>query len=162
MTKNAFLSALEKELRTLPPEERNDAMQYYKEYFEEAGPEQEEKAARSLGSPKAIAADLLAASPNRQPFAQRPHTGGTVAATCLLAFLAFVLAVCAAALLLTGVCMAAVSIYAMTFSAGFGIILLGAGLLILGLGGISAGGTAKTAGKCAGLFKRRAEKGGSQ
>ena len=63
MTKNAFLSALEKELRTLPPEERNDAMQYYKEYFEEAGPEQEEKAARSLGSPKAIAADLLAASP---------------------------------------------------------------------------------------------------
>lgn len=137
MTKNAFLSALEKELRTLPPEERNDAMQYYKEYFEEAGPEQEEKAARSLGSPKAIAADLLAASPNRQPFAQRPRTGGTVAAACLLAFLAFVLAVCAAALLLTGDCMAAVSIYAMTFSAGFGIILLGAGLLILGLGGIS-------------------------
>lgn len=48
MNKTEFLSALERELSALPPEERRDAMLYYKEYFEEAGPENEEAAAHRL------------------------------------------------------------------------------------------------------------------
>lgn len=55
MNKNEFLSQLEKLLSDLPEEERREAMEYYVEYFDEAGPEKEEDVLKEFGSPKEVA-----------------------------------------------------------------------------------------------------------
>lgn len=154
MNKIEFLSALERELGALPPEERRDAMQYYKEYFEEAGPENEEAAAASLDSPQEIAAELLAASPNRAT----PSSKSAVAGACLLIFLCFVLSITAFGLLLGGICITAVSIYALTVIGTLGIAVLGVGLTVLGLGGLALGGAIKSGGQCRTLLGRNAYK----
>lgn len=58
MTRNEFMAALRRRLGHLPAEERDAALKYYEEYFDEA--ESEEEAARQLGSPDAIADRILA------------------------------------------------------------------------------------------------------
>ena len=59
MTKNEFLSQLEHRLRVLPENERNDAMEYYSGYLEDAG-EDEAEAIGRLGSPAEVAANIVA------------------------------------------------------------------------------------------------------
>lgn len=59
MNKEQFLARLEKRLRRIPQEERENIMLYYQEYFEEAGPEQEQEVIQELGSPDQIAADMI-------------------------------------------------------------------------------------------------------
>ena len=51
MTKQEFLQRLEQLLADLPYEERDSAMTYYREYLEEAGPENEQAVLAELGSP---------------------------------------------------------------------------------------------------------------
>lgn len=160
MNKTEFLSALERELGALPPEERRDAMQYYKEYFEEAGPENEETAAASLDSPQEIAAELLAASPSR-PIEGRKSGGtnaGAIIGACLLIFLCFILSVTAFGLFLSGVCMILVSIYAMTIIDTLGIAVLGVDLILLGMSGLALGGAIKSGGQARKMLKRNAYK----
>ena len=55
MNKNEFLSQLERFLSDLPEEERREAMEYYVEYFDEAGPERECEVLKEFGSPKEVA-----------------------------------------------------------------------------------------------------------
>ncbi len=55
MNKSEFLSQLEKLLSDLPEEERREAMEYYVEYFDEAGPERENDVLKEFGSPKEVA-----------------------------------------------------------------------------------------------------------
>nr|MBQ8252581.1 DUF1700 domain-containing protein [Lachnospiraceae bacterium] len=55
MNKNEFLSQLEKLLSDLPEEERREAMEYYVEYFDEAGPEKESDVLKEFGSPNEVA-----------------------------------------------------------------------------------------------------------
>lgn len=59
MNKQEYLNALNKELKKLPKEEKQNAMQYYMEYFDDAGPEQEQKVMIELGHPKDVANTLL-------------------------------------------------------------------------------------------------------
>lgn len=59
MNKEEFLSALERELMALPLEERLSALQYYKDYFEDAGKDKEETVIQELGSPRKVAEDIL-------------------------------------------------------------------------------------------------------
>lgn len=58
MNKNEFLSQLEKLLSDLPEEERREAMEYYVEYFDEAGPEKESDVLKEFGSPQEVAARI--------------------------------------------------------------------------------------------------------
>lgn len=60
MTRGEFMDQLEKLLYTLPVDEREEAMQYYRDYFEDAGEQNESQIIRELGSPKQIAATILA------------------------------------------------------------------------------------------------------
>lgn len=62
MTKNEFLTILKADLADVSPEERVAAVQYYTEYFDEAGPEHEAEVLEELGDPKKIAQDIIAAS----------------------------------------------------------------------------------------------------
>lgn len=56
MNKQEFIRELRKELQDIPSKEREEAVQYYEEYFDEAGEENEEAVIRELGSPARIAA----------------------------------------------------------------------------------------------------------
>lgn len=60
MNKEEFLRALEGNLSKLPVEERQSAMEYYKEYLDEAGNENEAEAIKRLGNPVQLAKQLMA------------------------------------------------------------------------------------------------------
>lgn len=55
MTKADFLASLRNELRDVSTEEREEAIKFYTEYFEDAGEENEQKVIDELGSPIAVA-----------------------------------------------------------------------------------------------------------
>ncbi|WP_071430182.1 DUF1700 domain-containing protein [Angelakisella massiliensis] len=59
MNKKEFLSRLRIALCSLPEEERENAVKYYQEYFDEAGPEREREIIEELGSPEAVAQGIL-------------------------------------------------------------------------------------------------------
>lgn len=60
MRKEEFLDQLRRALEgKTPPEELEDVLSYYEEYFADAGEDREEEAAQELGSPQAVAARLL-------------------------------------------------------------------------------------------------------
>ena len=59
MTKTEYMKLLSKKLRRLPKEDYNRAVEYFEEYFAEAGPENEQQAIRDLGSPEEAARELI-------------------------------------------------------------------------------------------------------
>lgn len=59
MTRTEYLAALEKELRTLPKSDFQEAMDYFTEYFDEAGPENEADLMAELGEPREAARDII-------------------------------------------------------------------------------------------------------
>ncbi len=60
MTKFEFIKELEELLSDIPADERNEALQYYGNYFEDAGPEREQDIISELGSPQKAAASIKA------------------------------------------------------------------------------------------------------
>lgn len=59
MRKDEYLSILSERLRVLPAEEYNDIMEYYKEYFEDAGSENEEAVIKELGDVEVLAKKII-------------------------------------------------------------------------------------------------------
>lgn len=55
-----YLRKLDRALKGIPPEERANAISFYFEYFEDAGPEHEAEAMDALGSPTRLAAGIKA------------------------------------------------------------------------------------------------------
>lgn len=66
MTKFEFLGDLSRLIADLPPEDREQAMEYYEEYFADAGPEHEQEIINDFISPAYIAQQLHEASARRQ------------------------------------------------------------------------------------------------
>ena len=60
MTKPEFMKELESLLLDIPLEEREEALQYYNGYFEDAGEDHEEEIMKELGSPKRVASIIKA------------------------------------------------------------------------------------------------------
>lgn len=60
MNRKEFLRKLQLELYKLPRHEIDDAIAYYNEYFEEAGPDQEQAVIKELGTPSKIATQIKA------------------------------------------------------------------------------------------------------
>ena len=58
-TKDEYLAELSRYLHKLPQDDYESAMAYFREYFEEAGPENEAQAMRDLGTPKEAASEIL-------------------------------------------------------------------------------------------------------
>lgn len=98
MTRTAFLAALEQFLAPLPEAERKDALSYYEDYLDAAGPENEARAIAELGSPEEVARKILdeqtpagssaaPASPARKPRSRwRMVLGGGLAVLVLACF----------------------------------------------------------------------------
>ena len=72
MDKQTFLRCLEEGLRQLPPEEREDILAYHREYFQDAGPEQEAKVIQELGDPDLLARRLLSEYGEQPPASPPP------------------------------------------------------------------------------------------
>lgn len=60
MRREEFMKELAYLLRDIPANEREDALAYYENYFDEAGAENEYKVIQELGSPAAVAEKILA------------------------------------------------------------------------------------------------------
>lgn len=56
MRRDEFIRELEYLLQDIPDEDKADAIAYYRDYLEEAGPEKEEEVIRDFGSPERVAA----------------------------------------------------------------------------------------------------------
>lgn len=59
MSKNEYMAKLEKKLKHLPKSDRRVALEYYEEYFEEAGVENEQNVIEELGSPEQVAKQIV-------------------------------------------------------------------------------------------------------
>lgn len=58
MNREEFLRRLERLLSDIPESERREAMEYYQNYFEDAGPENEASIIEELGSPQEVASSI--------------------------------------------------------------------------------------------------------
>lgn len=58
MNKEHFLQELEYLLSDMAEDERETALEYYRDYFDEAGPERESEILEHLGSPEKVAAEI--------------------------------------------------------------------------------------------------------
>ena len=82
MNRADYMAALRRALSVLPEEERANALRYYEEYFDDAGPENETKAIEELGEPAKVAAQILAdyreltAVPHAQPMKEKRRWRG--------------------------------------------------------------------------------------
>lgn len=163
MTKTEYLNCLSQRLRRLPKEDFDIAMEYFIEYFDEAGSENEQQAIRDLGSPEdaadAIIRDMAYQQLNTPPqektikrnlstvwivilaiFAS-PIAFPLAIAGCALIFAFFVTIVCLlGASVLVAVCMTGASvicvfsgIWLLFISPINGMATLGAGLITVGL-----------------------------
>lgn len=165
MNRQEFMNRLAAELSKLPKDEIEAAMEYYSEYFDEAGPEREAEVIRELGSPGKVATQIKADYAVRQ--LDDDHSKQT-AKKGLSAILWVILGIFAApialplAIALGAVAFAVfISIIALVFSlvitlgavcvGGVALIIVGliglsgslaGGLLLVGLGLMSAGLTA--------------------
>ena len=59
MNKTEYLQELQKYLKKLPQADYDNAMDYFTEYFDEAGSDREQEVIRELGTPKEAAGELL-------------------------------------------------------------------------------------------------------
>lgn len=85
MRKYAYLARLEELLAALPAQERQEALNYYEEYFDAAGSENEEQTAAELGDPAEVARNILEGEGVEPPASAAgeppaPPHGGTPAA----------------------------------------------------------------------------------
>lgn len=70
MNKEIFLRDLRRFLADIPEDEREQALNYYEDYFEDAGPENEQKVIEELGSPIDIAKQIMATNQENIAYGQ--------------------------------------------------------------------------------------------
>ncbi|MDY3024227.1 DUF1700 domain-containing protein [Streptococcus hyovaginalis] len=159
MTRTEYLAKLDRYLHRLPEKDYQEAMDYFTEYFDEAGPENEAQVMTELGTPKEAAQDLLEQIWDKQEDRELSSSrfkglrlalltlvvaplsllAILVAVPLVIAFLATILAfvVSALASLLGGVAVLAVFIWESMTLPGLTpeamAMGIGAGLLIMGL-----------------------------
>jgi len=66
MNRIEFMAQLERLLMDIPESERSDAIAYYNDYFDEAGPEKEAEIIQELGNPGKVAATIKAGMKNSE------------------------------------------------------------------------------------------------
>lgn len=59
MTRTEYIAKLTKYLRKLPQQDYEEAIEYFMEYFEDAGPENEARVIAELGTPKEAAHEVI-------------------------------------------------------------------------------------------------------
>lgn len=141
MNKTEYMKILSKKLRRLPKEDYDRAIEYFEEYFAEAGSENEQQAIQDLGSPEEAARELIMnlaeQNVNEPPkTVKRGMTAvwigilGVCAAPIALPLALTVVILIACVFLVVAVCLLSVLIAGISVAAG-GIINIVAGIAIL-------------------------------
>ena len=76
MNKESFLKELSFLLPDLEEDEKKEALQYYQDYFDEAGPEREQEILAHIGSPEKVASEIkngLFGDPDRGEYTERGY-----------------------------------------------------------------------------------------
>ena len=145
MTSGEYLKQLEKYLRKLPQSDYEDAMEYFTEYFADAGPENEQAVIKELGTPKQAAAELMrnlldkkvdereAMEKEEKQKEKKKTTGANVVWIAILALFAApigapILISILIVLLCAALC-AALSFGGFCFITGMGVFMLGISIL---------------------------------
>lgn len=133
MMRNEFMQILNHGISWMPEPDRTEALRYYIEYFEEAGPEKEAEVVETLGDPAQIATRLMAEyaytqTQNPQPTPQQQkksvkHIGLLVAGICA-APIAIPLAIAIAAVIFS-VVVAILSVALAFFVAAIAMVIAG-------------------------------------
>ena len=130
MTREEYLRQLQHYLKRLPKEDYDSAMEYFTEYFEEAGPEGEQAVIAELGTPKQAASELLRNLLNEQIV--QPRERRSVGAVLMIALLA----ICAAPIALPLAIAATAILFALVLVIASAVLCV----LLLGVCGILVGG----------------------
>ena len=130
MTREEYLRQLQHYLKRLPKEDYDSAMEYFTEYFEEAGPEGEQAVIAELGTPKQAASELLRNLLNEQIV--QPRERRSVGAVLMIALLA----ICAAPIALPLAIAATAILFALVLVIDSAVLCV----LLLGVCGILVGG----------------------
>ena len=162
MNRHEYMARLEAGLAGIPGGERDEAMAYYEEYFDEAGPQNEERVIGELGSPERVAEQIkadFAAKEYGQPGASAAKRGVSAVWWVILGIFAlpvalpvaillcvslFLMLVAAAVLIIVFVAVAAAAFIcgAAAFAAGIatvftslatGLFYMGCGMVLVGL-----------------------------
>lgn len=165
MTRAEYLARLNAELSPLPNDERDGAMRYYVEYFDEAGEDNQQRVIAELGSPEQLAKTLLSETPLQR--AQRtgrinvwkivtmvllapfwlPLAAGAFALLLGLIAVAFAALLCVGVagmvpvIFAAGLCLSGISAVLSGFAVVFEsfptmLVMAGAGLVMLSLGAL--------------------------
>lgn len=166
MTKAEFLTRLDQALADMPRHERENALYYYAEYIDDAGPENEQAIFEKLGAPELVAEKLLRDSNIRMEKTKKTMSRPWAVVLSILAapiaipliaagfcvflallivlfvliLVAFILAMIPGILLVAffacGVAMLGIGLYALFTHFATGLYFLGGGLSLVGLGGL--------------------------
>lgn len=155
MNRHEFIEELRMRLRRLPQEEIENAVEYYEEYFDDAGAPNESQTITALGSPAAVASkiigefavnDAVKPAPKRMnsllvvllaicasPIAL-PLAAAIVALVIALGSVFFSLMLAGAALTVAGAACAIAGLWTFKFGTATGMFYLGAGIALLAAG----------------------------
>lgn len=139
MTRKEFMTELAARLHRLPKEDLQAALQYYEEYFDEAGSQNEQEVIRELRSPAHVASKILSDYAVKEAKKARTSTKSS-----WRAFWFTILAICAAPVAVPLIIASVVTIIALGF-AGFAVVfalVIAAGaIFIKGIGTLFFGST---------------------
>ena len=139
MNRQEFMNRLEYLLRGIPASEREDALGYYNDYFDEAGDENEYQVIQELRSPEAVAENILADVQSEQSHASSENQGMSKSNKILLIIvlvLTFPLWIGVVAGLfgtVVGVISAAFGIVVGMIGAAFGLVVGGIACIVAGI-----------------------------
>ncbi|UUM62277.1 DUF1700 domain-containing protein [Streptococcus suis] len=151
MTRADYMNQLAGYLKRLPQEDFHDAMEHFNEYFDEAGPENEDQVIAELGSPKHAASDILANLYEKEVSGEKPSTSnrlllvtlsilaapmGLILGLVVLAlFVSLILLVLALVLAMASICIALISLGISGFLSAFELFTtaISSGILVTGL-----------------------------
>ena len=129
MTRTEYLNQLETYLMKLPQADRIEAMDYFKELFDDAGPESEEELMASLGSPKEAAHDILSDLLNEESPNKNNRQVLQIAILALLVAPIGIPVAIGLIMAIIGIFIAAVSVLLAFFAVSISGLVLGAILL---------------------------------
>lgn len=134
MTKVDYLAKLDKYLRKLPKEDYQEAMDYFSEYFEEAGPENEAQVIAELGTPKEAARDIISRLLDEKIIDQEKTPKSRVSMVWLAILAVIITPVAlplALVLFLAVITILALGVAAIAVVLSFGVVFLTSGIYML-------------------------------
>ncbi len=132
MNKERFMIELEKYLRGLPSDEREDALNYYREYIEDAGFSDIDDVTDKLGTPKQVARSILGESVEKHVEVQKEKKDVKSGASTLWRILLYI---CAAPFAIPVVAVVAslfIAFLAVVFSFQLAFICAGGAMVLAG------------------------------